>query len=301
MTIAIINLDILEEHILRINHQSKAFTLIELLVVISITAILIALLLPSLSSARESARTAKCLSNCKTFGNVTQQYLLDNDDTLPIYAWEGSSSVKKQNSWADEYARYMGIDPAFGGSWNPPYVANVIQMLGSVWAEAWLCPSDSEQGYRGTGRRSIGYGIQCPNIVAYAANRGPTEYGWSRDPWQSSQFANPAATMVLCETWVTGSPYSAYCPLSYPGPLNLDADEDGFIDSASQVLYDSRPQLAGSNRSYNLVGARHPNRTANLVFLDGHAAIKKIQYIMAKPEENNDLWGKEVWHHIFPR
>lgn len=49
------------------------FTLVEILIVIMIIAILAALLLPSLSRARENAKSIRCLSNLKQIGNAVKQ------------------------------------------------------------------------------------------------------------------------------------------------------------------------------------------------------------------------------------
>jgi prepilin-type N-terminal cleavage/methylation domain-containing protein len=59
------------------------FTLIELLVVIAIIAILAALLLPSLSSAKASAKRAACISNLQEVSIAVHLYSGDNHDTLP--------------------------------------------------------------------------------------------------------------------------------------------------------------------------------------------------------------------------
>ena len=65
-----------------VRSRALGFTLIELLVVISIIALLIAILLPALSAAREEAKRIQCLSNLRQIIVGFNAYSVDNKDKL---------------------------------------------------------------------------------------------------------------------------------------------------------------------------------------------------------------------------
>lgn len=77
----------------------RAFTLIELLVVIAIIAILAAMLMPALSSAKEAGRRIACLNNLRQLSLAAQMYVDDNQGTYPPRS--------ETNSWPNQlYANY---------------------------------------------------------------------------------------------------------------------------------------------------------------------------------------------------
>lgn len=83
----------------------RGFTLVELLVVVSIIALLIAILLPSLRKAREQAKCAVCLSNLHQIGLSLTTYALENHDYMAAAAC-ASADAPEETYWLCVLQRY---------------------------------------------------------------------------------------------------------------------------------------------------------------------------------------------------
>ena len=81
--------------------RCRAFTLIELLVVISIIALLIAILLPAIGSARRSAQKTACLSNFRQLETAHWAYMIDNKGQMLGTTHGGANA-----SWLESLRQY---------------------------------------------------------------------------------------------------------------------------------------------------------------------------------------------------
>ncbi len=127
----------------------KAFTLIELLVVISIIALLMALLIPMLRTAREQSQRIVCLSNLKQFTLAWILYAEDNDENLVNGRARGPSWDQWGRPWVDV--------PSF--STSDPNDASSRRPAGALWAYlkdagVYRCP-------RSRPGRPVTYAIVC--------------------------------------------------------------------------------------------------------------------------------------------
>lgn len=241
------------------------FTLIELLVVVAIMSLLMSILLPSLSRAREQARTTKCLSNLRHLMITTQLYLNENGDRFPLFG----RHIHRPNV---EIAVTCGW--SYGGTRTDPFwddvmdgmVAfmaderplNKIMFPGGLEPDAEIpelrCPSD-----RASYCRIDGAGPQSPDT--------PLPIGTYDDVGTSYQFNHSAIVGI------TPDPFECENPIFCAGEAAhalFHESRGGF--PALFVLYTEDEVLHGLAVGRRIVGDHGQAARHSAAFLDGHAA-----------------------------
>ncbi|HZN64080.1 MAG TPA: prepilin-type N-terminal cleavage/methylation domain-containing protein [Tepidisphaeraceae bacterium] len=262
-----------------------AFTLVELLVVIGIIAVLIALLMPALTGAREAANRTKCLATLRSMAQAAHLHAADHQGHMPI---AGAQSPPEkgirptpQGLQDPQRKKYMYFPD--GGRWLPlPLPSALIhymgrpdlypeaevyglrvleqQVKGESFRDRFTCPSQDPDAIRPAHTVSDGGNQVMPRVyMSYVFNAEVLERS--------------------VHSWGLETPAGKLSRVRYPALVFLFADGKSHPDSwLGYGIHAGRPEHRTLADHWAVYGrdrpqfdhSRHRNR-ANFVFVDGHA------------------------------
>lgn len=249
--------------------RPRAFTLVELLVVISIIAVLVAILIPSLSRVRAQAKGTLCLAHLRELSHGWHMYADDNGDVClpgrfanlgggaanPANWYDVGNGKKTRPRWVATMGKYVGIY-----AFHQPDVTNDRQDYDS---EVYHCPAVPKW----TDERNAAYGYNHQ----FLGNARQSGGEYVNFPVNRSRIRNFAGTVLAADSLGTAAGFAERDRKPY------NNNGTGFDERGNHGWTLDPPRLtdmsdrgtgdAGSPRT--AVDPRHTGR-ANVIFCDGH-------------------------------
>lgn len=263
----------------RVRH---AFTLVELLVVIGIIAMLISILLPTLSSARQSANKLVCASNMRQVGQAAVFYANDNEGSLCYSFYQPPSGLAEDRYWwVDQFHHYLDES---AGAFDSD--RNQNNSLGS--RSLFMCSEAPSQLTEPFWIKMTHYGTHpelFPEVQQYD--------GKDEKPYELVQIGNASEIgMVFEETLADWVGSGAFVPqwdvtrlfmidgfARFGGELTLERAELEGINLGDSINLSNFGGLPNTDAADNVhtVRFRHGgDTTSNVLFADGH--VSSVRY-----------------------
>jgi prepilin-type N-terminal cleavage/methylation domain-containing protein/prepilin-type processing-associated H-X9-DG protein len=221
--------------------SGPAFTLVELLVVIAIVAILMALMLPTLATAREKGLRTACLSNLRQMGIAIQVYASDNDGRIPY-----GPKAPPYTSASDFYPSTGAPTSLISlGNGAPVGLGLLLKEHLCNQSKALFCPSSDQP---------LDANAQLANVGLRQA--------------QCSFYYRHAGNTLLFDNPTLGVGVPDHIKLDNLGnnrnglPLRALVIDTQFVCSPDLAIFGITPST------------HHQQRAANILFSDGHAVSR---------------------------
>ncbi len=248
-----------------------AFTLIELLVVVAVISLLISVLLPALGSAKEAAKSLRCLSNQRQIGVALHLYAEQYDGWIPREGTSGSRPETRRARLPWPVALRPMLDPELDPNADPDDLFEP--------AEFFRCPSR----------------ISDDHPIHYVANGVPfiapetfdesarARHLRRRGPMRLDTLFLPSTTLYL--TAFGDDPNGSLWRTWGRGTTDLGLAQ--YYD-----VWEFEHITPGSDRAR--VGFERHQRGANAVFMDGHARSVGIDELAAKRTWDDGIYRRLI-------
>ena len=260
--------------------KNGGFTLIELLVVIGVMALLTAILVPSLQNSRHGAKAILCSSNIKQIAYGLIVYDTDNGTFPP--AVDGTRVDPPPGGFPGDFVYDRP------GWWWFNHIFD-YSIKDSSRASVLWCPSRQMTNSRLKGNVLCGnYGV---NQSICKSSRGSNRKDFVGAPLDTTYILHPDRTLLVVDC---GYSMITWRHATDPARVTLSTARE---DTASYVpgLWINKEREIWEGLEHDAVDGRHPNKTVNVGFVDGHVNRTEADDLLVEKSDNGYRNQSPLW------